>query len=296
MKKNNQPSSTAMTVLQGILYKAQEPEYSHLVSKETREVSTQILSFTDEGRKRLKQLQSRRFKQVVPWVERIIMPGMTLHYVLRKRYIEDYVTQAITEGITQVVNLGAGFDTLLYRLCKQNPDANFIEVDHPNNSDLKKKLILQLNAEPNNMEWVAVDFATQTLEEELNKCTQFKPDKPTLFIAEGVLMYLQETDVERTLSSLRHLITHANMQCLFTCAEPGQYACGPLLKLCLKIKGEPLRWIKERNDLTPFLKNSGYNTQTIMTSVDLKNKYLPENYQGILHDGEYIAVAKCKHT
>jgi hypothetical protein len=42
--KENQASSTAFTVLQGILYIAQHPRHAYLVPKEVVEVAQQILA------------------------------------------------------------------------------------------------------------------------------------------------------------------------------------------------------------------------------------------------------------
>ena len=51
--------------------------------------------------------------------------------MLRKRLIEEVVRASLTEGVEQVVIIGAGFDTLALRLCAGFPRTNFIEIDHP---------------------------------------------------------------------------------------------------------------------------------------------------------------------
>src|SRR5690242_16150965 len=55
-------------------------------------------------------------------------PGLHGHVVLRSRYADDAVRAALDRGTSQVVLLGAGFDTLAYRL--PGPAALY-EVDVP---------------------------------------------------------------------------------------------------------------------------------------------------------------------
>ena len=47
--------------------------------------------------------------------------------------------KSIDEGAKQVVILGAGFDTLAWRLSEKFESIRFIEVDHPATSKEKKR-------------------------------------------------------------------------------------------------------------------------------------------------------------
>jgi len=293
--KHNQASSTAFTVLQGVLYTAQRPKYANLVSEEVRDACTRILAASQEGRKRLRQLRSWWFKLLfAPLIERLMIPGITLHYVLRKRCIEDYTVQTIQEGGTQVINLGAGFDTLAYRLAKRYQTVNFIEIDHPATHKIKADALIATDDSLNNLQWLPVDFTTQVLENELGSFSGWLPDKPTLFILEGVLMYLNEAQVTQLLESLKHL-TEGRMRLIFTFVEPhsqSSHSYGPLLKMYLKFKGEPLSWVKEQTELADFLNANGYTLQQIISPRELKTQYLPPDHKGIVHEGEHLAVAE----
>lgn len=155
-----------------------------------------------------------------PLLEKLMMPGITLHYVLRKRCIEAYTLETVKEGGTQVVNLGAGFDTLAYRLSRHHPSVNFIETDHPATHKVKKQAIAGSGDDaPGSPRFLPIDFTTQTLEEGLSKFPGFFPDRPTLFIIEGVLMYLNEDNVIQLFESLKR-ITKGGLRVIFTFAEP----------------------------------------------------------------------------
>jgi len=164
-------SSTAYTVLQGVLYTAQSEQYAALVPQSMKRACRIILEASPEGRRRLAQLEHTLFRASVPWLERAIMPGITLHYVLRKLYIRDEVRRAIDAGCTQVVNLGAGFDPMAWELSTEFPDVTFIELDHPATSRQKAHA---LAAHPvDNLRWLPVDFELTDAHEALSRTESF---------------------------------------------------------------------------------------------------------------------------
>ena len=57
--------------------------------------------------------------------------------IIRTVIIDDYIRQAITDGVDTILNLGAGFDTRPYRM--DLPKAlHWIEVDYPHVIELKE--------------------------------------------------------------------------------------------------------------------------------------------------------------
>lgn len=290
--KEDKVSSTALTVLQGIIYTSNRKETSHLVSSEMREACTKILNSSKEGQKRLKKLDSRVFNFSIPIIEKLMIPGITLHYVLRKKYIEEYAREAIKRGFNQIINLGAGFDTLAYRLSKEFGDINFIEIDHPATQEHKKEALIDTKRD--NLHLLSVDFSKQNLKDELKNFKGFDKDKNTLFICEGVLMYLNEESVKELFVSLKEL-TNSNMEFIFTFIEPmseNPNSYGLLLKLYLKVKSEHLYWSIKRDKLAEFLKSIDYEQKELIEIDYFRNNYLNNIDSITLHEGEFIAVAK----
>ena len=293
MKENN-ASSTAYTVLQGILHTAQKPRYRHLVSSEMEKTCRQILESSDEGRKRLEKLDKPHLRFILPTMEWMLMPGITLHYVLRKRYIEDTVLKAIADGTTQVINIGAGFDTLAWRLQKQHTHVNFIEIDHPATSKIKTKALHELEDSLPNMHFLAVDLGEESLENVLGNFSGFEPERETLFICEGVLMYLKEEDVIRLLEALKKLTQH-KVHLVFCCVEPMESEKNnirTLLKWYLKSKNETMNWYMKEEALPSFLAEHGYTLTDLANSTTFKSLYLRTQQHGTLHQGEYFGVAQ----
>jgi len=120
--KDNLASQTAYTVLQGVVHTGRQDRTKALVSEEKMSACLRILNSSEEGRKRLRQLGNPMVSAGLKALQRLLLPGIAIHYVTRKLAIEGYVKSSIENGTTQVVNIGAGFDTLMYELSRAHPD------------------------------------------------------------------------------------------------------------------------------------------------------------------------------
>jgi methyltransferase (TIGR00027 family) len=88
--------------------------------------------------------------------------AMRAFMVARSRYAEDHLAEAVAQGVTQYVVLGAGLDTFAYR----NPHShlNVFEVDFPATQQWKRDLLARAAIEiPPSLTFVPVDFERQTL-------------------------------------------------------------------------------------------------------------------------------------
>ena len=65
------------------------------------------------------------------------VPGGLLHFLARKRFVEDQVRDAIQAGFKQIVLFGSGYDSLGPRLAHEFPHLNVFEVDHPPTQAIK---------------------------------------------------------------------------------------------------------------------------------------------------------------
>ena len=83
--------------------------------------------------------------------------------ICRTCSIDDVVRTAISQGIKQLVILGAGYDTRPYRLPGME-SVKVFEVDLPTvQDDMKKKLRKYLGRLPDHVSFIPIDFDTQTL-------------------------------------------------------------------------------------------------------------------------------------
>ena len=116
---------------------------------------------------------------------------------VRTRFIDDYVTKATaTGGLAQLVNLGAGMDTRPYRMECYKAFANgCIGVDMATVNAARAKVFADFLHAPTahcEVSSVDLDFLSEdkTLATELSPQPKFDATKPSLFLAEGLIMYL----------------------------------------------------------------------------------------------------------
>jgi methyltransferase (TIGR00027 family) len=117
----------------------------------------------------------------------------------RTRYIDALVENAAATGVAQVVVLGAGFDSRAYRFHDAHPGIVFFEVDLPAVIEAKKRAVARaLGGVPRYVRYAPIDFNTQSLAEVL-AAAGYARERRTLFILEGVTMYVGEAGVASTL-------------------------------------------------------------------------------------------------
>lgn len=220
------------------------------------------------------------YVHLVTSIERGTVPGQVLCVGLRKRFMDDETRAALAEGKRQVLVVGAGLDTLCWRLAPEYPDVTFIELDHPASQAMKREALEGLGPLPPNLHLVGVDLARTPLEEGLSQLAAWRRDVPSVVIAEAVLMYLEEVHVSAFLEAL-HRSTRAGSRLLCTCFRweaNGQPTVGAgtrrLISTSLRLAGEPLLWIVRDGELGPLLARHGFRQDASPERVDLHRRYL----------------------
>jgi methyltransferase (TIGR00027 family) len=136
-------------------------------------------------------------------------PGLWGGVMCRKRYIDDKLIDSARQ-IEAVVNLGAGFDTRLYRLSALAETPAW-ELDQPENIGSKgMRLQKVFGAIPAHVTLTPIDFDREDLGPVL-RSNGYSIDQRTFFIWEAVTQYLIETGVRAT---FEFLATAAPGSCL----------------------------------------------------------------------------------
>jgi methyltransferase (TIGR00027 family) len=121
----------------------------------------------------------------------------------RTHHMDALLVEALSQGATQVVNLGAGFDSRAYRFRERFPRARFFELDLPATIAAKRERVVKIfGAVPDRVALVATDFNTRPLEAVLRDAG-YEGTQRTFFIWEGVTMYLPEAANRSTLRFIR---------------------------------------------------------------------------------------------
>jgi len=120
-------------------------------------------------------------------------------FVLRSRFTEDQLAEAVKMGVGQYVLLGAGLDTFAYRQPAWATTLQIIEVDQPASQAFKRHCLGHAGvAIPGNVAFCPLDFEHTTLQEGLNSVA-FDRQVPTFFSWLGVTQYLTSAAIEATL-------------------------------------------------------------------------------------------------
>jgi methyltransferase (TIGR00027 family) len=135
---------------------------------------------------------------LVPWYIDRRWPGPRPSGVVRTRAIDDAVSEALVEGCSQIVLLGAGYDTRAYRL-PEAADVETFEVDHPVTQAAKRAALEGALATPwRHVHLVPVDFEHDSLAKALDDAG-LKRRERTCVVWEGVFSYLTIEAIDATL-------------------------------------------------------------------------------------------------
>lgn len=106
-------------------------------------------------------------KEMSEYYERLF-PGLANSIRARVRYFDDFVKNSIDEGLEQLVILGAGYDTRVYRIEGLKGELKVFEVDHPDTQSVKIKKVKEIfGFLPDYVIYVPVDFETDNFGERL---------------------------------------------------------------------------------------------------------------------------------
>ncbi|MGW5516843.1 class I SAM-dependent methyltransferase [Nocardia africana] len=122
-------------------------------------------------------------------------PGIWNSIACRKRYLDDAVAQAIADGITQIVVLGAGFDTRAARFTAAS-EVTAVEVDLPRTVARKRRRLGD-----SRVVLAPIDFERDDLATVLT-AHGYDPARPAIVVWEGVTQYLMADAVHETLRAL----------------------------------------------------------------------------------------------
>jgi methyltransferase (TIGR00027 family) len=125
--------------------------------------------------------------------------SMRAHMAARTAFVDDAVLAAIARGTGQVVTLGAGYDDRALRF--RTSGVRFFEVDQPSTQADKRRRVRELDADAD-ITFVPVDLRADDLDEALARAGQ-DPSAATLFVCEGLLVYLAEGVIRSLLGTLR---------------------------------------------------------------------------------------------
>jgi methyltransferase (TIGR00027 family) len=122
--------------------------------------------------------------------------------IARTRFFDEQVMEAVSKGVHQIVICGAGYDDRALRFRTKN--VRFFELDHPATQLDKARRLHDMNVDMQELVLVPVDFRHDDFIGLLRGAGQIT-SQPTLFIVEGLLVYLDRQTGLRLLAGLRSI-------------------------------------------------------------------------------------------
>lgn len=228
-------------------------------------------------------------------VDVALAKGATVHYALRKRAIAEQVLDCLQKGVTQIVVVGSGFDVLALNTALSNADVNCFEVDIPHMSQHKKTCVEQfLGSIPKNFHMLAADLSKESLSMTLRAHAAYDASKPTLFIAEGLSMYLPGKAIERLLVDMRASAATASLMFSAVEGRGGRGFARYIRDALLAVHNEFFDWGMPRDAMPEFLRQHGFEQQYQIGYADLQRPWRNDaEYEALARQpGEYLSYAQ----
>lgn len=192
---------------------------------------------------------------------------------VRTRFFDTFFTDAAAAGVRQAVILAAGLDTRAYRLPWPSGTVVF-EVDQPQVIEFKTRTLADLGANPSaDRRAVAADLRDDWPMALRDK--GFDTERPTAWIAEGLLGYLPPDAQDRLFDSITALsATGSRIGTGYVpdihdrIANRGNEISERWQRLGLNLNWSELVYDGERNDAVEYLAGHGWRT-TVRTTPEL---------------------------
>jgi methyltransferase (TIGR00027 family) len=186
---------------------------------------------------------------------------------------------ALKTGFAQIVLLGAGFDTRALRFADLNHGTQVFELDKVATQKPKVEILQRKKVKiPAKLTYVPIDFERESLFEVLSKAG-FQEGKKSLFLWEGVTMYLSSQAVDNTLDFIRHhsasgsLVAFDYIFASVLRRENRSYGESEAFETISRT-GEGWTFGLEEKEIEPFLLERGFEAVAHYTPQELEKMYL----------------------
>ncbi len=210
---------------------------------------------------------------------RVMTPkGIYEYTIARTKYIDAVFKEILSEGFDQILIFGAGFDTRALRFQREAGGTKIFELD----ASITQKAKLDQYAKrglhiPANVEFISIDFDKESLSEKLED-SGFNRDGRSLFVLEGLLMYLQPESVDETFKVIERFAGEGS-EVVFDYVRASvlrqtgsYYGEREILKSVTKA-GEQWHFGIEEGELEGFLKKHGLSVIEHKDAEDLERMY-----------------------
>ena len=227
--------------------------------------------------------------------ERVRHNSSSAYLAARTLAFDAAVTEALDEGVEQVVVLGAGYDSRSWRLAR--PGVRFFEVDHPvTQADKRGRAPVVPGVD--GPTFVPLDLRTGDLAEAL-AAAGFRPDAPAVVTAEGLTMYLERDEAVGLLATVAALTTPGSVLAVNFgvgyAAVPGTKSRRRegLTNALVRLRGEPIRFRPAPGEVPGLLAEAGW-ADVVVEDRPLLSRRLAGTPLALVTLTPYACVARAR--
>ncbi|MEZ4226965.1 MAG: SAM-dependent methyltransferase [Polyangiaceae bacterium] len=215
--------------------------------------------------------------------------GLSIGVPLRTLVIDDFVRESATH-VRQLVIVGAGLDARAYRM-DELAQLRVFELDHPATQAFKRERTRALSSRARELTLAAIDFERQSLDAVLRH-HDFDANAPSLWIWEGVTMYLDPAAVDATLEAIARVSAPGSR--LAVTYLPRNFSdpvSRRLSRLGARVIGEAVRASYEPEEFGSLLLRHGFRVLTDDTTEDWASRW-PASQRHRVRNWERLARAE----
>jgi methyltransferase (TIGR00027 family) len=208
--------------------------------------------------------------------------GMYEYVICRTKVIDECVLLAARKNITQIVILGAGFDSRGIRFADQVGGARFFEMDVPvtQNAKIARYREMKIHS-PEDLIYIPIDFDHESIPDKLST-HGFEKDVRSLFILEGLTMYLQPQSIAELFSTISDLAGEGSeivFDFIHASVVRGENRYTGERELVNSVSGQSERFCFgiEKGGLPQFLAGFDFDLVEVLAAEDLRDRFFRDD-------------------
>jgi methyltransferase (TIGR00027 family) len=230
-------------------------------------------------------------------------PGYYEYELARTRYIDGVLNGELATGLDQLVLVGSGYDSRVYRFADQLAGVRVFELERAANLRQKRRRAAKRGLSVDAAIQVPLDLNLATPLQALRRYG-YVDGARTLFLCSGVLMYLDRDAVERLLGFVAEADGGSSICFDYVLASAiadpaAHYGARRMIRNVQRV-GEPYRFVIDRDDLPELLDPWGLDVLSSVAPDQLRAVCLGDaggrwpicGYMGLAHAGTPAGPAR----
>jgi len=228
------------------------------------------------------------------FLKRVYPAGMYEYVIARTKYFDSEFKKALQQGVEQAVIFGAGFDSRGIRFRDISKSTVIFELDAPVTQRAKIDRYKEKGITiPPNLVFIPIDFDKENISDRLAE-SGFQRDKKSLFLLEGLTMYLQPESVDQTFQIIREFAGPGSMVVfdhIYASVVRGEnlYEGERQLSLSVLKRKESFCFGIEKGHINEFLSEYGFEALRIMDAATLEKMFFQDK------EGKLLAKVNGTH-